>query len=88
MKTSHELGRFGHHPDPATDFEVEVQDIEGEVQNFRVGFQPLSRQTLLERIARAMTFRVGGVPTCVAAKDALRRLEQEFLGSMSGAASA
>jgi hypothetical protein len=68
------LGRFGHHPDPAIDFELEVQDLEDEVYNFAVGFQPLPRDELNSRIDRAMNFRVGGDPSCIKAKDALRRL--------------
>lgn len=72
------LGRFGHHPDPATDFEVEVQDIEAEVYNASVGFQPLPREVLLTRIDRALDFRVGGVPSCVEAKGVLREIAASF----------
>lgn len=77
--TNHELGRFGHHPDPAVDFEVEVQDLEAEVYNYRAGFQPLRREQIEHRIDRALDFRVGGVETCVTAKAALRVLAAEFV---------
>jgi len=33
-------GRFGHHPDPAVDFCVEVEEIEAMVYNRSVGFDP------------------------------------------------
>lgn len=73
------LGRFNWHSDPAIDFEVEVGDIEAEIYNHKTGFEngtpPLAE--LMERIARAMTFRVGAVETCVAAKARLRELEKE-----------
>lgn len=76
--TEETLGRFGHHPDPATDFEVEVQDLEAEVYNFNAGFQPLPRPELARRIGRALDFRVGGVPSCVTAKAALRQMDAAF----------
>lgn len=73
------LGRFGWHPDPATDFETEVHDLECEVYHHRVAFlngtPPLDK--IRERIAYAMTFRVGGVETAVLAKQRLRELEKE-----------
>lgn len=72
------LSRFGHHPDPAVDFEVEVQDLEAEVYNYNVGFQPLRREQIARRIDIALDFRVGGVPSCVTAKAALRQLAAEF----------
>lgn len=78
MSDSEKLGRFDHHPDPATDFEIEVQDLEAEAYNHRVGFQPLPRDALYRRIDHAMNFRVGGVPSCVEAKTQLRELEREF----------
>ncbi|MER9471023.1 NADAR family protein [Mesorhizobium sp. M0520] len=73
------LGRFGWHPDPATDFELEVGDIEAEIYHQKVGFEngtpPLTE--LVARINRAMSFRVGAVETCVLAKHRLRELEKE-----------
>ena len=79
-----QLGRFGHHPDPATDFEVEVQDLEAEAVNYRIGFQPMPREVLFGRIDRAMDFRVGGVESAVLAKSVLRELYNEFCPVPSG----
>lgn len=72
-------GRFGHHPDQAIDFEVEVGDLEAEIYHHKVGFQngTPSLEEIKERISRAMTFRVGAVETCVKAKQRLRELETE-----------
>lgn len=64
------LGRFGHHPDPAIDFCVEVETIEGELADQRAGLAPT--MNVAERIARALEFRVGGDPRAVMAKNALR----------------
>jgi hypothetical protein len=75
------LGRFGHHPDPANDFCVEVEAIEGEAKNYRIGFQPQSRAALLDRINRAMTFNVGGDEIAVSAKNALREIERSLLAT-------
>lgn len=76
------LGRFGHHPDPATDFEVEVQSLEGRLFDAsrgigKPGARPETVASVLDAIRRAMVFRVGGVPTAVEAKAVLRRLERE-----------
>ena len=68
------LGRFGHHPDPATDFEVEVESLDSIITDKERGLragEPLP----LERIRRAMEFRVGGVPTAISAKSVLRHIE-------------
>lgn len=70
-----ELGRFGHHPNPAIDFCVEVDVLKGMVYDAKVGL--LDVETVNERIFRAMSFRVGGVERTVAAKAHLRRLEEE-----------
>lgn len=71
-----QLGRFGHHPDPATDFEVETDCLTGMAYNRRVGFD--AEPDLEIRLARALDFRVGGVPSCVAAKSDLRAIEAEL----------
>ncbi len=76
--TEQKLGRFGWHPDPAIDFEVEVTDLEAEMTNRRIGFQPAPRDVLLSRMERALDFRVGGVPSCVSAKGVLRQLHSEL----------
>ena len=85
--TNETLGRFGHHPDPATDFETEVNDIECEVYHHKVGFEngtpPLSE--LADRIFKAMMFRVGAVETAVLAKQWLRELEKEVAAMLRAA---
>ena len=68
------LGRFGHHPDPATDFEIEVQALESIVTDREHGLRR-SEPWPGERLACAMTFKVGGVETAVEAKALLRDLE-------------
>jgi hypothetical protein len=73
-ETTEQLGRFGHHPDPAIDFCVEVEELEGLAYNHSVGFFP--DPGLAERIDRALEFRVGGDPDCVAAKAALRKARE------------
>lgn len=67
------LGRFGHHPEPAADFCVEVDAIEGMEADVSAGLS--SRIQLVARIDRAMTFRVGGDQHAVAAKQKLREVE-------------
>lgn len=76
------LGRFDHHPDPAIDFEIEVEsliarlfDAKGKIS--KPGTEPEAVSVVAEAIARAMTFRVGGDPSCVLAKQRLRQLEEE-----------
>jgi hypothetical protein len=70
------LGRFGHHPDPAIDFEVEVDDLIAEAFNADHGMG--ERELVVGRVRAAMLFRVGGVPSAVAAKNTLRDLENRF----------
>lgn len=76
------LGRFGHHPDPATDFEVEVTSLQGRLFNAKHAIPDKHGVTesvaqVADAIKRAMTFRVGGVETSVRAKSILHALEQE-----------
>ena len=80
MDTHERLGRFGHHPDPAIDFCVEVEALEGEAHNIAVGFTNGTppRAVIAERIARAMEFRVGGDEGAVNAKYELRKIEAAF----------
>jgi hypothetical protein len=70
------LGRFDHHPDPATDFCVEVEAIEGALYERKVGFD--LHPGLDERIRQALTFRVGGDMWAVRAKTLLRALAQQY----------
>jgi len=63
---------FGHHPDPAVDFCLEVEAIENEAVDQKAGMPP--RFSVAERAARALQFRVGGDPRAIAAKAALRAI--------------
>ncbi|MBY2911408.1 hypothetical protein [Rhizobium leguminosarum] len=73
-----ELGRFGHHPDPAIDFEVEVETIQGSLYDATHGVDHSTTiDEIRKRIAKAMEFRVGGDAGAVAAKQMLRGLEME-----------
>jgi hypothetical protein len=74
------IGKFGHHPDPATDFEVEVTSLQGRLFNAKHAIPDKHGVTesvaqVADAIKRAMTFRVGGVETSVRAKSILRALE-------------
>jgi len=71
-----QLGRFDWHPDPAIDFCVEVDVLEGMVYDAKIGL--LDADTVNERIFKAMQFNVGGVERAVAAKARLRELEAEM----------
>lgn len=72
------FGRFGHHPDPAIDFCVEVESLESIAENARLGLTGFGHEadyaTLDQRIEYAMQFRVGGDDGAVIAKQALREL--------------
>lgn len=73
------LGRFGHHPDPANDFCIEVEAIEGLHFNAlhgisKPGTTPPTMEDVHERIERAMDFTVGGDEIAVKAKQTLRAL--------------
>lgn len=77
MTTATTLGRFGHHPDPAIDFCVEVEALEGMAIDARCGCGLADVSEVALRIAAAMTFRVGGDECAVRAKALLRRLERQ-----------
>ena len=81
MTEAENLGRFGHHPEAAIDFCVEVEEIEAIANNAKIGLTGFGheqdRAGLDERIERALEFRVGADSNSVAAKDALRSLAQE-----------
>lgn len=67
-----QLGRFGHHPDPAIDFEVEVEELQSIATNRMLGLSTLEEdQQFPRRLERVKDFRVGGVPSCINAKRAL-----------------
>jgi hypothetical protein len=69
------LGRFGHHPDPANDFCVEVEEIQSIAEDRKIGFANPDDASLEGRIFRAMQFNVGGDEGAVSAKALLREIE-------------
>jgi hypothetical protein len=79
MKGVQPTSRFGHHPDPAVDFCIEVDCIEGDAYDFRAGIN--DREAPKERITRAMTFIIGGDPYAIRAKGRLRELEAAIAGA-------
>lgn len=68
------LGRFGHHPNPADDFCVEVDIIEGLAFDVVHGIWG-DPHGIRGRISRAMEFVVGGDQIAIAAKNSLRLIE-------------
>lgn len=67
------MGRFGWNENPAVDFCIEVDAIEGMVADHKAGLE--GRQVIEDRIFRAIQFRVGGDERSVMAKTALRKAE-------------
>lgn len=68
--------KFGHHPEPAIDFTLEVEAIENEIADRNAGLTPT--MDLAERIDRAMQFKVGGDAAAVVAKADLRKYAVAF----------
>lgn len=66
-----DLARFDHHPDPAIDFCIEVEELEGMAYDRSVGMPAPDFES---RVEKALDFRVGGDQWAVAAKAALRTL--------------
>lgn len=82
------LGRFGHHPNPAIDFEIEVESLQSRLFDAKHGISKPgtaveSIVAVLEDIQRAMSFRVGGDEGAVKAKQLLRQLENEALSALT-----
>lgn len=69
-------GRFGHHPDPATDFCIEVEAIEGLHRDVLAGHAVSSQLEM--RLRRALAFNVGGSADAVEAKTALRKTAEHL----------
>lgn len=73
-----QLGRFGHHPDPAIDFCVEVEDLDAIANSAKLGLtgfgHEADRDGYAARYQRAMEFRVGGDEGACFAKHTLRAL--------------
>lgn len=70
------MERFGHHPDPAVDFCVEVDAIVGLVEDVKAGTQDC--KPVEDRMFRAEQFRVGGDERAVSAKANLRKAEESL----------
>lgn len=83
------LARFGHHPNPAIDFCIEVEEIENIAEDARLGLTGFGHEALQHgvdaRIERAMDFRVGADANAVAAKHALRAVADDRGFVLSGA---
>lgn len=79
--TAESIGRFGHHPDPAIDFCIEVDALEGMAIDVRAGLD--DAEAFKARLSRALEFRVGGDEGAVRAKDALRKLAAEAFAAES-----
>jgi len=77
------LGRFDHHPDPAIDFCVEIEVIEGQLFEFKAGGFGIDPAALSERMFKASLFRVGGDEGAVAAMRQLRRMQDELASRLS-----
>lgn len=77
MATEQEVGRFNHHPDPAIDFCVEVEEIQSIAYDRSIGFHNPDDAGLADRIFRAMQFNVGGDANAVSAKAMLRDIERQ-----------
>jgi hypothetical protein len=75
---------FGHHPDPAIDFCVEVDIIEG--LTFDAAHGMADRKAVEDRIFSAMQFTVGGDERAVAAKQRLRVADDYLSGRVSSEA--
>ena len=68
------LGRFGHHPDPAVDFCIEVEALYGMAYDRRHDID--THNDFPKRLERALEFRVGGDPAAVASMGDLRTLDK------------
>lgn len=73
--TDANLGRFGHHPDPLTDFCVEADCIEGLENEVRAGMA--DRAEVIRRAERALEFRCMS-PEGIAAKNVIRRMHEHL----------
>lgn len=77
------VGRFGHHPEPAVDFCIEVEALEGHLFDARHGIGKPGHEPrkidddFLRRVSKAMEFIVGGDQIAIAAKATLRALSAQ-----------
>jgi hypothetical protein len=80
------LCKFGWHPDPVIDFEIEIEKLESRFDgaingNAKPGEHPETVQAVVDDIARAMTFKAGGTVEGVIAKNRLRWLETRAIAA-------
>jgi hypothetical protein len=73
---SEKLGRFGHHPDPAIDYCVEVEELMSIATDRKRGFANPDDGSLEKRVGRAMEFIVGGDPSAIDAKAEVRAIDR------------
>lgn len=73
--TSEALGRFGHHPDVAIDYCVEVEFLEGLWRDVKAGIEEKPAFEL--RLTKALSFQAGGDVHAVSSMHSLRRLARE-----------
>lgn len=69
------LSRFDHHPDPAIDFCIEVEELMAIATDRRIRFANPSDGELEKRVAAAMDFNVGGDMSAIDAKAELRAID-------------
>lgn len=77
------VGRFGHHPEPAIDFCIEVEALEGHLFDAKHGIGKPGHEPrriddeFRRRVSRAMDFIVGGDQIAIAAKATLRSISAQ-----------
>ncbi len=74
------VGRFGHHPDRADDFCIEVEILQAEWHNLRVGFAngTPSLAEFKDRVFKAMQAGPFVTERCLNAKTLLRSIERQL----------
>lgn len=87
------LMRFGHHPDPAIDFCIEVESLEARLSDAKhhyakMGEEPETVAFVLDRIQSALSFKVGADDGAVKSKQALRDLETKAIAWLQPTTSA
>jgi hypothetical protein len=78
------VGMFGNHPDPETDFCIEVDIIEGLYADYAAGLE--DAQPIENRIAHAMDFPINVLTPdrCIRARDRLRVIRRELVSPGAG----
>ncbi|HAU75600.1 MAG TPA: hypothetical protein DCW88_08710, partial [Agrobacterium sp.] len=81
--TPEKVGRFGHHPEPAIDFCIEVEALEGHLFDAKHGIGKPGHEPrriddeFRRRVSSAMDFIVGGDQIAIAAKATLRSISAQ-----------